>query len=210
MNHEHEILDEGFLASLREACAGLSRGELDQRIPHGGGARAQDSIAALFNRMAKEVGELFARREEQHSSLAMIRNIVHHRARLVCRYEAAPPVFVDRGLVSQVVIHLIQNGLQALPPARSHADNRIEVAVLRAADGMVVLEVSDNGVGVPAENLGRIFDSFFTTRPVGQGSGLGLALCKRMVADLGGRIEGESAIEEGSTVRVLLPVAEGG
>ena len=70
----------------------------------------------------------------------------------------------------------------------------------------MILEVADNGCGIPEENLARIFDPFFTTKPVGQGTGLGLAISHSIVADHGGRVEVESTPGRGSRFRVILPV----
>jgi signal transduction histidine kinase len=142
------------------------------------------------------------------SALTLIRNSVAHRARLVCRYAELPPVLADRGRLGQVLVNLVQNALHALPPERSTEENLVEVVTLRSGPSMVVIEVRDNGVGIPAEILPRIFDSFFTTRPVGEGTGLGLAISKRMVVDHGGRIEVDSTVGVGSTFRVFLRVAE--
>jgi CheY-like chemotaxis protein len=75
-------------------------------------------------------------------------------------------------------------------------------------DGEVVVEVSDDGAGIPEEVLGRIFEPFFTTKPIGTGSGLGLYICQDIVRQLGGRIEVESRVGEGSTFRVHLPRSE--
>ena len=144
------------------------------------------------------------------SALTLIRNSVAHRARLVCTYAELPPVLADRGRLGQVLVNLVQNALHALPPERSTEENLVEVVTYRSGPSMVGVEVRDNGVGISPENLPRIFDSFFTTRPVGEGTGLGLAISKRMVVDHGGRIEVESTVGEGSTFRVFLRVAEEG
>ncbi len=141
------------------------------------------------------------------SALTLIRNSVAHRARLECRYADLPPVLADRGRLGQVLVNLVQNALHALPPERRMEDNLIEVITRPSGDHMVVVEVRDNGVGISPENLPRIFDSFFTTRPVGEGTGLGLPISKRMVVDHGGRIEVESTVGRGSTFRVFLRVA---
>lgn len=144
------------------------------------------------------------------SALTLIRNSVAHRARLVCTYAELPPVLADRGRLGQVLVNLVQNALHALPPARSTEENLVEVVTYRSGPSMVGVEVRDNGIGISPENLPRIFDSFFTTRPVGEGTGLGLAISKRMVVDHGGRIEVESKVGEGSTFRVFLRLAEEG
>jgi signal transduction histidine kinase len=144
------------------------------------------------------------------SALTLIRNSVAHRARLVCTYAALPPVLADRGRLGQVMVNLVQNALHALPTERTTEENLIEVVTYRSSERMVVIEVRDNGVGIPADNLTRIFDSFFTTRPVGEGTGLGLAISKRMIVDHGGRIEVESTVGVGSVFRVFLRAAEEG
>jgi signal transduction histidine kinase len=71
----------------------------------------------------------------------------------------------------------------------------------------VLVEVEDNGAGIPEEMQSRIFEPFFTTKPVGQGTGLGLYLCHQIVESLGGTIAVESREGEGTTVRVQLPCA---
>jgi signal transduction histidine kinase len=72
-----------------------------------------------------------------------------------------------------------------------------------------LIEFIDSGVGIPAENLDRIWDSFFTTKPEGKGTGLGLAICRRIVEEHGGTIGIESQVGHGTTVRVSIPAANG-
>jgi two-component system NtrC family sensor kinase len=65
--------------------------------------------------------------------------------------------------------------------------------------------VADNGAGIPPEYQDRLFTPFFTTKPRGQGTGLGLYIVKEIVEDLGGRIEVQSVVDEGTTFRILFP-----
>jgi CheY-like chemotaxis protein len=89
-----------------------------------------------------------------------------------------------------------------------HADRQeLRVATRTGSDGRVVIEVSDNGAGIPKQHLDRIFDPFFTTKPVGVGTGLGLSICQRIVSQLGGTIEVESELGTGSLFRLRLPAA---
>lgn len=197
-----ELLDDGDLGRVPEMLRAIA----DARE----GVTRSARIAADLKRLAPSMQMDLRPCEVEtlvNSALALIRNRVVHRARLTCQIEAVPSVLADQGRVGQVLINLVQNALHALPADRSVATNRIEIVAFRRSERMVAIEVRDNGEGIPPENLKRIFESFFTTRPVGQGTGLGLALSKRMIADHGGRIEVESEVDVGSTFRVLLPVA---
>lgn len=104
------------------------------------------------------------------------------------------PSIHGRGVeLSQVVTNLIDNALDA-------ATSRVRLATT-AAPHEIILEVSDDGPGIPADQLSRIWEPFYTTKPPGVGTGIGLPISRRIVADHGGRIDVES--EPGSTVFVV-------
>lgn len=105
----------------------------------------------------------------------------------------------DRSGLGQVWVNLIDNALQAIP-----RDGWIEVSV-RQEGAQALITVHDSGPGILAENLGRIFDPFFTTRAAGAGTGLGLALCRRIVLEHGGQIEAHSPPGGGAVFTVRLP-----
>ncbi len=71
----------------------------------------------------------------------------------------------------------------------------------------VVIEISDTGIGIAAENLPRLGEAFFTTKPVGKGTGLGLAICHRIVQEHKGSLDILSEVNHGTTIRVVLPVS---
>jgi PAS domain S-box-containing protein len=141
------------------------------------------------------------------TALRVTRNELHHRARLVTELGPAGPVIVvgSANRLEQVFVNLLVNAVQALPDGR--ADNEIRVALRATPARQVVVEVSDNGSGIPDDVQPRIFDPFFTTKPVGLGLGLGLSICHGIVTNHGGTISVESAVGRGSTFRVLLPEA---
>ena len=88
----------------------------------------------------------------------------------------------------QVLINLLQNSIDALKKKQFTADSpRIEIAGLHQEERFL-LSVRDNGPGIAPENLSRIFDPFFTTKDVGEGMGLGLSICYRILEAHGGRI----------------------
>ena len=72
---------------------------------------------------------------------------------------------------------------------------------------MVAVTVSDTGMGIPPDHLDKIFTPFFTTKPVGQGTGLGLSACHGIVAAHGGEIRVDSEVGRGTRMTMLLPAA---
>jgi signal transduction histidine kinase len=101
-----------------------------------------------------------------------------------------------------VFLNLVTNAAQAT----DDASGEITVATGVAPGGLVRVDVSDNGHGIPEAILSKIFDPFFTTKDVGQGTGLGLAIAYKIVQEHGGRIEVKSSVGKGTTFSVFLPV----
>jgi PAS domain S-box-containing protein len=139
------------------------------------------------------------------AALRVTHNEIHHRARLVTEIGDVPTIRGCAQRLEQVFLNLLVNATQALPDGR--ADNEIRVVLRATPARQVVVEVSDNGPGIPEEVRSRIFDPFFTTKPVGLGLGLGLSICHGIITNHGGTITAESELGRGSTFRVVLPVA---
>jgi PAS domain S-box-containing protein len=142
-------------------------------------------------------------------ALEMADNAVRHRARVARRWGRVPPVLANELRLGQVFVNLLLNAAQAIP--EGHAEtNEIRVVTLHdKARGSVAIAIEDTGAGIAPDLMSRIFEPFFTTKPVGSGTGLGLSICHGIVTGFGGSIEVESVVGEGSTFRVLLPVARG-
>jgi two-component system NtrC family sensor kinase len=115
-----------------------------------------------------------------------------------------PALFVVSDHIVQVLMNLLINAADALEN-REDATPTIEVAT-RHAGATVVLSVIDNGPGIASENLARVFDPHFTTKPPGRGSGLGLSLCRNLVEHDGGTISVDSVFGQGASARITLPV----
>lgn len=117
---------------------------------------------------------------------------------------ARPMVLGDRIQLQQVVVNLIVNGIQAIcqadPPER-----RIRICIGTGAGGALSLSIRDNGPGIPAPDLDRVFESFFTTKP--EGMGIGLAVCHSIIGAHGGSIEASNHPEGGACFRISLPAA---
>lgn len=112
-----------------------------------------------------------------------------------------PPYLCLPGHLSQVFLNVLLNAVQAV----AAATGRIVVRSQATADE-IRIEVQDNGCGIAADDLPRVFDPFFTRREVGQGSGLGLTVSRDIVLVHGGRIDIDSWPGAGTTVTIRLPV----
>lgn len=124
------------------------------------------------------------------------------------------PVRADAAQLSQVIMNLAVNARDAMPEGGELRFSGENVVVGSEAPGGVVelapgnyavLRVSDTGCGIAAEHLPKIFNSFFTTKPVGKGTGLGLAIVRDIVRSHGGAIRVESSPGDGTTFSIFLP-----
>lgn len=116
-----------------------------------------------------------------------------------------PPVIIEtnRDQLQQILINLLSNAINYTP-----VDGKVEVKLMER-ESEVIIEVTDNGIGIPAKDIDRVFERFYRvdkarSRHSG-GTGLGLSIVKHLVENCGGRIEVESQEEVGSTFRVTLP-----
>ncbi len=113
----------------------------------------------------------------------------------------AGTVMADPERLQQLLLNLLLNAEDAMPKGGS-----IRVRVGRK-DGLARIEIEDTGTGIAPEHVDRVFEPFFTTKGAGDGSGLGLALCRGIAEDHGGRIDVRSVQGEGTTFVVVLPEA---
>ena len=112
-----------------------------------------------------------------------------------------PQVNADGGQLQQAVIALATNGIDAMPDGgkltfRSYSEGN-----------RVCIEVEDSGAGIPQENMSKIFEPFYTTKEVGKGTGLGVAVCYGIISEHGGRLSVRSNVGKGTTFSIFLPVA---
>jgi signal transduction histidine kinase len=148
-----------------------------------------------LNQLVKEALELVAH------------GIRGHGIRPVLRLANRPPlVNVDSVQLRQVVVNLIRNAEQALE-SRPPRTRRLTITTGRLGRTEAIVSVIDNGIGISAEDLDRVFDPFFTTRE--GGIGLGLTICRAIVHAHGGRIGVMPRSPHGTTARFTLPLAKG-
>lgn len=128
-------------------------------------------------------------------------NIVHGTV-IVQDLQPLPLFGCNPGLLTQAFLNIIQNAL------KSGAEG-LEVRISSHCEaGNIVIVVADNGCGIPAANLTRVFEPFFTTRDVGDGTGMGLTVAREIVKGAGGSIDVDSSEGLGTTVTIRLPYGE--
>jgi PAS domain S-box-containing protein len=187
----------GEIARLREALESAHHGAT--RV-----AAIVNQIRASSRSDTEERGLVELRRVLE-AALRVTQNEIHHRARLATDLTDVPPILGSAQRLEQVFLNLLVNAVQALPDGR--ADNEIRVSLKAGPAGEAIVEVADNGLGIPEEVRSRIFDPFFTTKPVGLGLGLGLSICHGIVTAHGGTISVESSPGHGTLFKVVLPAA---
>jgi two-component system, OmpR family, phosphate regulon sensor histidine kinase PhoR len=116
-----------------------------------------------------------------------------------------PLILGDLGRLEQVLVNLLHNAIKFTPPG-----GKIEVSAASQNESMVNFQVQDSGVGIPADELPRIFERFYKAdrARTGGGTGLGLAIAKHLVESHGGAILAESLVGQGSKFSFTIPVAE--
>ncbi|MCM2357214.1 MAG: ATP-binding protein [Geobacteraceae bacterium] len=144
--------------------------------------------------------DAFFREMEAFAAMAL----KNHQVRLAASDQCVPPVVmhIDKGKLHQVVLNLLINAADASPEEGS-----VELSA-RASDGSYLLSVRDHGAGISAEDREHIFDIFFSTKPPGVGTGIGLAVCKSIVDLHRGTITVESKPGE-TTFSVAIPLENG-
>jgi signal transduction histidine kinase len=141
------------------------------------------------------------------TSLEILRGRLRHAAVEVTQeHDPLPRAPCVSSQISQVLLNLLLNAIQAIEAA-GRQPGRIAVKT-RRLNAELLIEVTDNGCGIPQDDLPRIFDPFFTTKDVGEGTGLGLSISHNIVTAHGGRFEVDSTPGQGSCFRVYLPLGE--
>jgi two-component system NtrC family sensor kinase len=119
--------------------------------------------------------------------------------------EGTPLVRVDPSQLQQVLLNLFNNAIDAITERHGSQGGELSIQAGPGKDGKVKIAVTDNGAGISPENLKKVFTPFFTTKPPGQGTGLGLSVCYGIVDSMGGTMEVESEKGVGTTFVVYLP-----
>jgi two-component system, NtrC family, sensor kinase len=167
------------------------------------GIRRVNSIVADLRRFARGDQERlvgYDRNEEIRAAVRLTQSRLKNRCEVLLDLEELPELEGRPRQLAQVLVNLLVNAAQAI-----EGQGRIEITS-RAGRGEVTFSVRDDGCGMDEAVRSQLFQPFFTTKPVGEGTGLGLSVIHGIVADHGGRIEVDSAPGLGSCFTVTLPL----
>jgi two-component system, NtrC family, sensor kinase len=112
-----------------------------------------------------------------------------------------PVIYSDKGKMEQILLNLINNAVDAM-----NAGGDIEIKAFSDRPNKAVIRVTDNGIGIPKENLPKIFEPFFSTKSAQEGTGLGLSITYSLVSELGGKLRVESEEGKYTTFRIYMPI----
>ena len=170
--------------------------------------RMQRTIHHLKSFARKEKGQL--EQVDVAQVLAAAVELVQHRSKRLGAevvLDLPPmlsPVRASPVRLEQVFVNLLSNALDALEATQAP---RIDISA-RESDGMLRIEVADNGCGFPAEDAHRLTEPFFTTKRTGEGLGLGLSISRAIIEDLGGSLQARAGAVSGSVFSIAIPAIE--
>ena len=172
----------------------------------------------LAQQIARDLTDFSRAPEDRHepvdlpkvlqASITLCGPQIRKNAQLVRQLDPVSHVLADSSRLCQVFVNLLINAAHAVAEGTPN-ENQIVVAA-REESGHVVVEIQDTGCGIPKDKLEKIFEPYFTTKPVGEGTGLGMYLSRSYITLIGGEMEVESVVGEGTCIRIRLRAFEGG
>jgi PAS domain S-box-containing protein len=205
---ENSALVLGDMVDALARADGVIRGLLDFAAAQELGVRVENLNAMVERPMALMRHELAKNRIRLERELA----------------PATPPVLADRPKLEQVFVNVIMNAIQAMPQGGElrvrtstrqlspgevtiEAGNRSS-STLRAGDHVAMIEFLDTGTGIPPDQITKVWEPFYTTKPTGVGTGLGLTVSKKIIDMHGGRMDIENRTEGGVRVAIMFKAAD--
>jgi signal transduction histidine kinase len=163
-----------------------------------------------FSRHSRQQVSTFDVCEEIERTLELIHYHLRNRRITVVRQFApeVPLVHADRQQLRQVFLNLFTNASDAMPQGGT-LTLHVAAGALPTGTPAVLVEVVDTGCGITPEDLPKVMEPFFTTKPEGTGTGLGLAICRRILQEHYGTLDITSLVQQGTTVRLMLPITNG-
>ncbi len=157
----------------------------------------------VFSRLDEEEIKKANINENLDATLVLLRNKTKNRVKVSKYYdEKMAEIDCYPGQLNQVFMNILNNGIQAIPEDRKDGEIKIYTEEL---DSNIVIRLTDNGVGIPEKIKNRIWEPFFTTKPVGVGTGLGMSITYGIIEKHNGKIELNSEVGKGTEFAIYLP-----
>jgi signal transduction histidine kinase len=170
------------------------------------GHRASDLIESMRSVLARRWGErtVFSLNQLVRETTSLLeQELVSAKVSLqLALDESLPPIFADRVQLQQVLVNLLTNAIQSLRATRGRR-RCIAIHSTPMDSEDILLDLSDNGIGISADKMEHIFDAFFTTKA--NGTGMGLSLCRTIVEKHGGSLWASPGTEHGAVLHLQLP-----
>ena len=161
------------------------------------------NLLQFSRRSTRQVSSVVVADELTNTLELMAFHVRQRHITVVSDFAPAPLLHADRQQLRQVFLNLLTNAADAMPQGGT-LTARVRAGPA-ASPPCAIIELADTGAAIPPEILSRIWEPFFTTKPEGKGTGLGLGICRRIVEEHGGAIELESAPGQGTVARLRLP-----
>ena len=158
-----------------------------------------------FSRLDREKISDFSVEDGLESTLLLARNLLKNKVEIRKDYGNVPQISGSPSQINQVFLNIITNAVQAMPERDEPNIVTLRTSISPEED-MVQVEIQDNGKGIPDSVLPYIFDPFYTTKPIGEGTGMGLSISYKIIQEHGGQILLESVKDVGSVFTILLPL----
>lgn len=167
-----------------------------------GGDRASDIVKSLnqFSRSNDEKNEKCNIHIIIEDCILVLQHNHKDRIQIVRNFHADDPMILgNSGKLHQVILNILSNAIDAIVE-----EGKVSIQT-KSTDSKVEVIIEDNGCGISDENIERIADPFFTTKPPGVGTGLGLSIAKSIISDHDGELNFQSEINKGTTLSIILP-----
>lgn len=178
-----------------------------------------EKITFAAERCKSFVGSLlrFSRRQPHRRELARINEIIDrtleirmywarsHNAEIVRDFAELPATSVNEQQIQQVILNMLLNAEQAIDESGRRGRIVLSTAYDEASD-RISIRVSDNGTGIPGDDMDKLFDPFFTTKPPDKGTGLGLSIARGIIEEHGGTMRVQSEVGKGTSFTIEIPV----
>ncbi|MDH5603062.1 MAG: ATP-binding protein, partial [Cyclobacteriaceae bacterium] len=174
-----------------------------------GVSRTVEIIDALktYSREDKETFSVIEIHENIEATLVMLHSKYVGKIQIEKKYGILPEVECLPGGINQILTNIISNSIDAIVEHKTNEEGRIIISTFREKDSAVI-EIEDNGIGIPDDKIDAIFDPFYTTKEVGKGTGLGLSICYNIIQRHRGELKVKSTPGKGTVFKMVLPLKQ--